>query len=246
LALPPKTDQAFLREVDEELRRDQLAGFWTNWGVWVAIAVVAALAALAGFLYWQHHNVEAAGGEGEQLQAAYDSLGANNAAAATKPLAELAKSNRDGYRALAQFTQADILLQKDDLKGAAAKLGAIAADTSLAKPFRDLALVRQTSAEFDTLKPQVVVERLRPLAVSGGPWLGSAGEMVAVSYLRMNQRQQAGTLFGRIARDTGVPETIRQRAVQMAGVLGVDAVASTGATARVITPAASNEDTKAQ
>jgi hypothetical protein len=49
LALPPKTDQAFLREVDEELRRDKLAGFWTNWGIWVGVAVVAALAALAGF-----------------------------------------------------------------------------------------------------------------------------------------------------------------------------------------------------
>jgi hypothetical protein len=62
----------------------------------------------------------------------------------------------------------------------------------------------------------------------------------------MNQRQQAGTLFGQIARDTGVPETIRQRAVQMAGVLGVDAVASTGPTAGTPTPVASNEDTKAQ
>lgn len=246
MALPPKTDEAFLREVDEELRRDQLAGFWTNWGIWVAVGLVAALAALAGFLYWQHHNREVAGVEGEQLQAAYDSLGANNAAVAAKPLAELAKSNRDGYRALALFTQADVLLQKDDLKGAAAKLGAIAGDTSLAKPFRDLALVRQTSAEFDTLKPQVVVERLRPLAVPGGAWLGSAGEMVAIAYLRMNQRQQAGILFGQIARDTGVPETIRQRAVQMAGVLGVDAVASTGPTAGTIAPAASNEDTKAQ
>jgi hypothetical protein len=124
---------------------------------------------------------------------------------------------------LAQFTQADVLLQKNDLKGAAAKFAAIAADASLAKPFRDLALIRQTSAEYDTLKPQVVVERLRPLAVPGGPWLGSAGEMVAVAYIRQNQRPQAGTLFGQIARDPGVPETIRQRAVQMAGVLGVDA-----------------------
>jgi hypothetical protein len=47
--------------------------------------------------------------------------------------------------------------------------------------------------------------------------------MVAVAYIRQNQRPQAGTLFGQIARDPGVPETIRQRAVQMAGVLGVDA-----------------------
>jgi len=223
LALPPKTDEAFLREVDEELRRDQLAGFWTKWGIWVAVAVVAALAALAGFLYWQHRQAEAAGVKGEQLQVAYDSLGAGNVPAASKSLTELAGSNRDGYRALAMFTQADILLQKNDLKGAAAKFAAVAADASLAKPFRDLALIRQTSAEYDTLKPQVVVERLRPLAVPGGPWLGSAGEMVAVAYIRQNQRPQAGTLFGQIARDPGVPDSIRQRAVQMAGVLGVDA-----------------------
>ncbi len=223
MALPPKTDEAFLREVDEELRRDQLAGFWTKWGIWVAVAVVAALAALAGFLYWQHRQAEAAGVEGEQLQVAYDSLGAGNVPAASKSLTELAGSNRDGYRALAMFTQADILLQKNDLKGAAAKFAAVAADASLAKPFRDLALIRQTSAEYDTLKPQVVVERLRPLAVPGGPWLGSAGEMVAVAYIRQNQRPQAGTLFGQIARDPGVPGSIRQRAVQMAGVLGVDA-----------------------
>ncbi len=223
MALPPKTDEAFLREVDEELRRDQLAGFWTKWGIWVAVAVVAALAVLAGFLYWQHRQTEAAGVEGEQLQAAYDSLGAGNVPAASKSLTELAGSNRDGYRALAMFTQADILLQKNDLKGAAAKFAVVAADASLAKPFRDLALIRQTSAEYDTLKPQVVVERLRPLAVPGGAWLGSAGEMVAIAYLRQNQRAQAGTLFGQIARDPGVPDSIRQRAVQMAGVLGVDA-----------------------
>ena len=48
--------------------------------------------------------------------------------------------------------------------------------------------------------------------------------MVAISYLRQNKRADAGKLFAEIARDTNVPESIRQRAVQMAGVLGVDAV----------------------
>ena len=90
--------------------------------------------------------------------------------------------------------------------------------------FRDQALVRQTAAEFDTLKPQVVVERLRPLAVAGNPWFGSAGELTAVAYMRMNKSDLAGPLFAKIAADEGVPDTIRQRAVQMAGAVGVDAV----------------------
>ncbi|WP_034161427.1 tetratricopeptide repeat protein [Sphingomonas sp. ERG5] len=222
MAVPPNPDEAFLREVDEELRRDQLASVWTRYGRWLILAVVAALALFGGFLYWQHHKTEAAGKQGEELQAVIDDLGTKPAD--PKVLEQLAGSNIEGYSVTAKFAQADALLKKNDLKGAAAKLGEIAADTSLAPPFRDLALVRQTSAEFDTLKPDVIVNRLRPLAVKGNPWFGSAGELVAGAYLRMNRPDLAGKLFGQIAREETVPATLRQRAVQMAGVLGVDAV----------------------
>ncbi|MWC44274.1 tetratricopeptide repeat protein [Sphingomonas carotinifaciens] len=233
MALTPQSQEAFMREVDDELRRDQMTSFWTRWGLWVIGAIVIGLALFGAYLFWQHRQREAAGAEGEQLQAAYDALAAADVKGASVKLAPLATSDRDGYRVLAQFTQADILLQKDNLKGAAAKFAAVAADTSLAQPFRDLALIRQTAAEYDTLKPQVVVERLRAVAVPGNPYFGSAGEMVAVAQLRMNRRDQAGRLFGQIAQDKDVPDTLRQRAVQMAGVLGVDAVTR-------------NEDTKTQ
>ncbi|HVF93293.1 MAG TPA: tetratricopeptide repeat protein [Sphingomonas sp.] len=233
MALTPNSNEAFLREVDEELRRDQLATFWERWGRWVIVGVVVGLAVFGAYLYWQHRTEQAAGVQGERLQAAFDSLGANNPTAAAGPLAELAASDRDGYRALAKFTQADILLQKNDFKGAAAKLAEVSADETLAKPFRDLALVRQTTAEYDGLKPQAVIERLRPLAVPGNPWFGSAGELVAMAHLRMNRRDLAGAMFGQMARNDDVPDSIRQRAVQMAGVLGVDAVVQ-------------NEDNKAQ
>ncbi len=224
MALSPHDNEAFLREVDEGVRRDRLTDFWTRWGKLAAVALVLAIAAFGGFLYWQHRQTEAAGEQGVQLSQVFEALGSGNVAGAQPKLATLATEGRDGYRALAKFTQADILLQKNDLKGAAAKFAEVAGDTSLGKPFRDLALVRQTSAEFDTLKPQVVIERLRPLAAPGSAFLGSAGEMVAISHLRTGRRDLAGQLFAQIARDEGVPESLRQRAVQMAGAMGVDAV----------------------
>ena len=237
MALPPNANaEVFMREVDEEVRRDRMTQFWTRWGKVAIAAIVLGLAVLAGVLYWQHRSREAAGAEGERLQAAYDSLGQGRIDKAQPALAELAASDRDVYRALAKFTEADIILQRNDLKAAAAKFAEVAGDTGQAQPIRDLALIRQTAAEFDTLKPQVVVERMRPLAVPGGAWLGSAGEMMAVAQLRLGQKPQAGQLFARIARDEGVPGSIRQRAVQMAGLLGVDAVpaapAATQETAR--------------
>ena len=219
-----------MREVDEELRRDQLATAWQRFGRIGIVAVLAGLIALAGWLYWQSRQQTQAGVEGEQLQAAFDQLQAGQASQAEPTLATLAKSRGDGYRALALMAQADLLLGKNDSKGAAAKFAAIAADTSLGQPFRDLALVRQTSIEFDTLPPQQVIERLRPLAVAGNPWFGSAGEMTAVAHLRRNRRDLAGKLFGQIAKSEDVPDSTRQRAVQMAGLLGVDAAPSAGAT----------------
>ncbi|MDQ1156455.1 hypothetical protein QE385_000782 [Sphingomonas sp. SORGH_AS 950] len=213
-----------MSEVDDELRCDRLTRFWTRWGLVVGAAILIGLAAFGGYLYWQHRQHQAAGVDGEQLQSAYDALAQNDTKTADAKLKTLAGSNVDAYRALAEFTQADILLQRDDLKGAAARFAAIAGDNSLAQPFRDLALVRQTMAEYDTMKPQAVVARLGTLAVPGNAWFGSAGEMVAVAYLRMNKRAEAGRLFGQIASDKDVPDTLRQRAVQMAGVLGVDAV----------------------
>ncbi|SFP50467.1 tetratricopeptide repeat protein [Sphingomonas rubra] len=225
MALPPNAStEVFIREVDEEYRRERMARFWQRWGKAVAAAVVVLLLAFGGWLYWQHRQREAAGVEGERMQAAFDQLSQGQAAQAQPALAELAQSKRDGYRVLAIFTQADILLQKNDLKGAAAKFASVANDTGVDDAFRNLALIRQTAAEFETLKPQVVIERMRPLAVPGSPWLGSAGEMMAVAQLRLGQRAAAGQLFGQIARDEGAPASLRQRAVQMAGVLGVDAV----------------------
>ena len=219
MALTPQNNEAFLREVDDELRRDQALHVWRRYGVALIAAVVVALAAFGAYLFWQHRQEQAAGREGEQLQTAYDALAANDTKSASDTLATLTQSKREGYRVLAIFTQADVLLQKNYLKGAAAKFATVAQDASVAQPFRDLALIRQTSAEFDALKPEVVAERMRPLAVAGNPWLGSAGELMAAAYLQQGRRDLAGQVFARIAADTQVPASLRQRAVQMAGVL---------------------------
>ena len=219
LAVPPQHDEAFLREVNEELRREQLVNIWKRWGRWIAGAVVVALAAFGGFLIWQNYSHKASAGLTDQMNGALDSLAGNNMAAAEPPLADLAQSDIGGYRATALFTQANIALSRNDLKTAAARFADVANDTKLPESIRNLALVRQTVAEFDTLQPRQIVDRLRPLAIKGQPFYGTAGELTAAAYLRMNQPQLAAKLFADLAADSDVPETIRKRAVQMTGVL---------------------------
>jgi len=221
LALPPinTTEDSFIREVDEELRRDQLSGFWKTYGRWGIAAVGLGLAALAGWLIWKDQHLKVASAESEQLDDALRKATSGNDAASVKALGSLKTSSNSGYRATAMLTEAALLLQKNDLDGAAKIYGNVAKDEAIPQPWRDLALVRQTAVQFDRLAPDEAISRLSPLAVKGNPWFGSAGELVAIAYLKKNRVQPAAKMFADIASDEGVPETIRGRAANMAASL---------------------------
>ena len=233
MALTPDTDGSFVREVDENLRRDQMAERAKRYGGVVIGAVVLFLLAIAGYLYWQDRQQKQAEAGTEQLTGVLQDIGASKVATAPATLDTLRQSDAEGVKAIAGLTRAALALQQGNRKLAATVYAEVAADTGLAQPYRDLALVRGTSLEFDTLKPDEVIARLQPLAVAGQPFFGSAGEMIGMSLIAKGQKPAAAQLFAKIAADEGVPDSLRARAVQVAGTLGLDASASlpTGPTA---------------
>jgi len=224
LALKPVNNETFYREVDEELRREQLSGWWKRYGKLVILGIVLLLAAIAGAIWWHNRQLEKAGERGEQLIQVFDQIQAGRTQGVDAKLDELAKEGSPGYRAAALLTKADVAIQAGNEAAAVAAFKSVAEDGDLPEPYRNLALVRQTSIEFDRLPPQEVIRRLEPLAQPGNAWFGSAGEMVAIAYLKQRQPQRAAPIFAAISKDQTVPETMRSRAVQMAGALGIDAV----------------------
>jgi hypothetical protein len=224
LAIKPVDNETFYREVDEELRREQLKTTWQRYGIWFVAAAVLLLVALAGYLYWQQHKQEQAGKRGEELSAVFDEIQSGKMKAAAPKLDAIAKEGGPGYRAAALLTKADLAVAEGNVPAAITSFKAVAADEGLPAPYRELALIRQTAAEYDSLQPDAVIQRLRPLAVAGNPWFGSAGEMVALAYLKQQKPQEAARIFAAMAKDETIPASIRSRSVQMAGALGVDAV----------------------
>ena len=224
MAIKPVDNETFYREVDEELRREQLTGTWKRYGKWIVAAVLLFLAALAGFLYWQQQKELRAGEHGEQLTALFEDIQAGKTKGAEGKLDALANESGPGYRAAALLTKADLAVTQGNEAAALATFRQVAEDDDVAAPWRELALIRQTAIEFDKIPPATVIQRLQPLAEAGNPWFGSAGEMVAVAHLKQQRPQQAAGIFAAMAKDENIPESIRSRALQMAGALGVDAV----------------------
>ncbi len=223
MAQPPDINETFLREVDENLRRDQMQDFFKAYGGWLIAGVVLFLAASGGFIWWRQHQVQQHQAQVEQLAQVYKDIGSGNIAKAPQQLDELSNSGSKAVAASALFARAALALQQNDLKLATATYKSIAEDSGAPDAYRHVALIRQTALEFDTLKPEQVTARLQSLAKPGEPWFGSAGEMTALAMIKQGKRQEAGQLYAAIAKDPGVPDTIRARAVQVAGSLGVDA-----------------------
>lgn len=227
MALSPTNNAALLQEVDEAVRKDRLDTIWQRFGRWIVAGVLVALAAFGAWLYGGHYQQVQRGEDAEALLAAFAKVKTNQPRAATSELEAIAADGTDAYRAMALIQQSNMKAQSGDTRGAAALLAKVAGDDALDPALRNVALVRQTALEFDTLKPAVVIARMKPLVDAADPqssWFASAAELTAIAHYQLGQFDRAGALYGRIAKLPDVPASLQSRAVQMAGMLGVDAV----------------------
>ncbi|NVE94494.1 tetratricopeptide repeat protein [Altererythrobacter lutimaris] len=217
-------DEVLLREIDDAVRQDDYADFAKRFGVPIVGAVVLGLAGFGGYLFWQGQQEAAMEAESEQLIAVLDQYEAGNLSEADAAASTLEESSEGGAAVLAQMTKAAIAVEQGRGAEAAAIYGTIAANGDAPEAFRNLALVRQVALTFDEREPSDVIAKLGPLAVPGNAWFGSAGELVALAHLENGDQAQAGTLLSEISKSEDVPESLRARARQLAGLLGVDAI----------------------
>ncbi len=214
----------FLREVDEALREQEMLNAAKRYGRLAALAVAVLLLAVGGYLWWDHSRQSALGARGEELTLALDQADAGHYDEAQAKLAPLVAKGGDGAQTAAKMLAAGILVEQGKDAEAQAAFAAISSDAAAPQPFRDLATVREVALGFDKLPADQVVARLKPLAVPGNPWFGSAGELLGIAYMKQGRSDLAGPLFAAITRDKTVPDTLCRRARQMAGLLGVDAI----------------------
>ncbi|WP_345721719.1 tetratricopeptide repeat protein [Qipengyuania intermedia] len=214
--------EALLREVDDAVRQGDMESFMGTYGKPLIGVLIVGLAAFGGYLWWDNRNEAALESQSEALVVAIDQLEAGNTAAA---LERLNGVEGEGTPAIsAKMLRAGLLAEEGNTEEAARLFGEVAADGSAPETFRDIALIRQVTAQYDSMKPADVIAKLKPLATPGEPFFATAGELVAHAYLAQGKRAEAGALFGQIARDDATPEGTRARVLNMAGVLGVDAV----------------------
>ncbi|KEO90794.1 hypothetical protein EH31_07080 [Erythrobacter longus] len=219
-----REDEILMREIDEAVRQDDTVQFFQQYGVALGGAVALIIVGMFGYWWWDSTSEAGLETQSETIVSALDSVEAGDFAGAEEKVAGLVEDGSSGARTVARFLQAGAALEQGEDARAVELYAAVVADAEAPQALRDLALIREISTNFDDRDPADVIAKLKGLAVPGNAYFGSAGELVAIAHLEAGNRKEAGALFSAIAQDETIPDTLRNRSRQMAGLLGVDAI----------------------
>jgi hypothetical protein len=202
------------REIDEELRRDNLQQLWARFGKYIIALAVLAVLATAGFMGWREYQQRQREAEGVRYAAALDLARQGKNEAAAEAFGTLGQAS-GGRAALARLEAAAAKVKAGDVAGAITIYDGLAVDGAADPVFRDVATLLSARYGLDKGDPRAIITRLQPLTNANNPWHGLALELTALAELKAGDKAKARADFDLLAKDNTVAQGVRQRATEM-------------------------------
>ncbi len=207
------------REVDEDLRREQLRKLWNRFAPYIIGLAVLIVAVTAGYRGWQYWNLRQAQANGDRFVAALQLADQGKHDEAITALKQIAASGSSGYQILADFRIAAEKAASGDTSGAIAQYDAIAARPGVSEDTRNLARVRAAWLAVDQANFAELKKRIGDLAQVGNPWRHAAREILGLAAWRAGDYAAAKTYFDEINKDQDTPQDLRQRSQLMLALI---------------------------
>lgn len=210
-----------IREVDEELRREDWENVWKKYGKYAIVAAVAIVAVTAAVVGWREYQVSQRLGHGDNFAVAVTKVeNSEIPEEAAGVMAEFAVGAPAGYAALARFREAKYRADANDPVAAIALYDQLSSDSSVEPMLRDLATLYSVRMQIDGGDRDSLLARLEPLTADSNTWRYSAREITAVLALVAGDTEAARQTYALLADDLEAPPSLRSRATEMLRALG--------------------------
>lgn len=209
-----------IREVDDDLRQENLQKLWKKYGgllIGGAVAIVVGVAALQGWQVYQKDQAQAAS---QRFAAAIMQLDKGEKAKGVEALQSLVVEGNAGYRLLSEMKLAQMKVEDGDNVAAIGLYEKVAGDSGVDGVYRDLASLKAAYLKLSAGQVDGLEARMAPLSAESNPWRHSAREILALVALKAGDTAKAQDWLRKVADDVAAPSAIRGRAAELLAALG--------------------------
>ena len=212
-------EDAFIREIDEELKNEKLKRIWDKYGlliiIFVTLAVFSAVSYETFFAWKEKQNQKMS----DTFAYALNMQNQGNFAQADKILSSLIESNRGIYANIAEMQKVNLLLEQNQKEDAFNILQNIIEDSSFNPHIQNVARLKLASYKLDNAPAEEIKNILQPLLNQQNLWEISANEFLAMLAVREKDFPLALELYQKISTNPSTPETMKIRALDMINLL---------------------------
>lgn len=207
------------REVDEEVRREQLIRLWKQYGGLALGVLGLALIIAGGWAWWGSYQESTRMEDSEAFSQAASVAEEGNPESLLNAMQSTLPELDGGYEILARLRLAARQAESGRIEEAVASYDAIAGQSSVPTRLRHFAQMQAAMALMGHGNDEEVFARLDPLAVQGRPYYHLAQELRGYLLWRQDRLTQAYEVFDELANNASGPPGVRQRASQMREML---------------------------
>ena len=209
---------AFIKEVDEDVKNDNLRVFWNKYGLYVILLVVFCLTLAVSFESLKAWKIK----RDQAMTNTYiATLNMKNTGKTDESLAMLKKISEDGsgiYRDIAKIQIVNVLLEQGKEAEAIAELDKAVNDVKINDALRSAALLKLVSLQFDELTFSQIEEKLAPIS-SDKNWAPYALEYIAMAAVKENNLEKAKEIYAQILSMPDLSEEFKSKAQDILSIL---------------------------
>ena len=216
-------NDSFIREVNEELRSDQVKNAWKRYGtivIGIAALIVLGTAGMRGYEYWETHNSSQSG---DRFIAALKLASEGKNDEALSALDAIAQDGTGSYPVLAKLRAASVQADKGDAAAAVTTFSEIGKDNGAPAAIRDLARLRAAWLLIDTGTYDQVSTEVEVMTGDTNALRNSAREALGLAAFKAGDFARAKQWFEAIGNDATAPRNVASRAQIM-----LDNIAASG------------------
>ncbi len=214
----PDFTDAFINEVNEEVKNDSFKELWNKYGLFIIAIVVIAVSGAVSFERLKNWHQQSNRQNTEMYMDAARQQ--NDPEAMIAALQKINQNDRGIYGDFARLQIANVLIEQNKNDEGLAMLNNLANDAQVNSEVRQIALVKYATYKVDTLSQKELADILKPVLEANNSWTPVANDLLAMAAIREGDLQTARDIYNSLLKVKDLPESFKSKVQEMLSSLG--------------------------